>query len=163
MTSRINHPAPLSGSEGVVSSDAPTPETYLASIEEKRQATMITLARSLSDSLPDWSMVMKYGMLSWVAPNPDDATDPFVIVSLANQLRHISLYLMPIYMDESEFKRIQIGYERIGKKPNMGKSCLRFTQLGAIPLDEVLAMLREYTPEVYAHQRQQALERGSCS
>jgi hypothetical protein len=74
----------------------------------------------------------------------------------------MSLYLMPVYMSPALSEAVVEGYAAIGVKPNMGKSCLRFTKVERIPLDVILCLLRGMTREAYLNLRAEALGRGTC-
>jgi len=146
----------------MVSSEASTPEQYLAELEERRVGPMTALFEAISQAMPDWTPVMSYGMLSWSAPHPEGDDEPLIPVSLASQKRHMSLYLMPMYIDPAVKGAVLTGYERLGVKPNMGKSCLRFTRTDRMPLDEVLEVLRSCTPETYLAQSRWARANLTC-
>lgn len=150
------------GAQRMVSSQATTPEQYLSELEQRRVAPMTALFEAISKALPDWTPVMAYGMLSWSAPHPEGDDEPLIPVSLASQKRHMSLYLMPMYIDPAVKEAVLTGYERLGVKPNMGKSCLRFTRTDRIPLDEVLEVLRSCTPVAYLAQSRWAQTNLTC-
>lgn len=146
----------------MVSSDATSPDGYLAELEDERRAPMAHLFEAISEAMPAWVPTMHYGMLSWCLPDPSGGEEPLVPVSLASQKRHMSLYLMPVYMSPALCEAVVEGYAAIGVKPNMGKSCLRFTKVERIPLDVILDLLRGMTPEAYLNLRAEALARGTC-
>ena len=123
---------------------------------------MTHLFEAISDAMPGWVPSMHYGMLSWCLPDPEGGDEPLVPVSLASQKRHMSLYLMPVYMSPALSEAVVEGYAAIGVKPNMGKSCLRFTKVERIPLDVILGLLRGMTREAYLNLRAEALARGTC-
>jgi len=146
----------------MVSSQAATPEQYLAELEERRVGPMTELFAAISEAMPEWTPVMAYGMLSWSAPHPEGDDEPLIPVSLASQKRHMSLYLMPMYIDPAVKEVVLTGYERLGVKPNMGKSCLRFTRTDRMPLNEVLDVLGSCTPEAYLAQSRWAQDNLRC-
>ena len=146
----------------MVSSQAATPEQYLAELEERRVGPMTALFEAISEAMPEWTPVMAYGMLSWSAPHPEGEDEPLIAVSLASQKRHMSLYLMPMYIDPAVKEVVLTGYERLGVKPNMGKSCLRFTRTDRMPLNEVLDVLRNCTPSAYLAKSRWAQDNLSC-
>jgi hypothetical protein len=81
---------------------------------------------------------MQYGMISYVVPlerYPDTYNgQALAVASLANQKRHLSLYLMGAYGDEGTEAWLRERWPA-DKKLDMGKSCLRFNRLEDLPLD----------------------------
>ncbi|RJU91613.1 MAG: DUF1801 domain-containing protein [Candidatus Poseidoniales archaeon] len=146
----------------MVQSKAAHPAQYLAELDEKRRGPMTELFERISLAMPDWTPVMAYGMLSWSAPHPEDGEEPLIPVSLASQKRHMSLYFMPMYIDERVKTAVNAAYEVMGVKPNMGKSCLRFTRIDRMPLPTVLEVLRACTPATYLAQSRWAQDNMRC-
>ena len=76
---------------------------------------------------------MQYGMISYVVPLERFPTtyngQALAVASLANQKRHMALYLMGVYGDEDAAAWLQEPWAATGKKLDMGKSCLRFRRL----------------------------------
>ena len=62
------------------------------------------------------------------------------VASLANQKRHLSLYLMGVYGDEGVEAFLREHWPA-DKKLDMGKSCLRFKRLEDLPLDLIGAVI----------------------
>ena len=56
-------------------------------------------------------------------------------ISLASQKNYVLLYLMAIYADAELSEWFQAEYAKLGLKPNMGKSCVRFKKFEDVPLD----------------------------
>lgn len=81
---------------------------------------------------------MQYGMISYVIPlarYPDTYNgQPLTVASLANQKRHMALYLMGVYGDESAEAFLRERWPA-DQRLDMGKSCLRFRRLEELPLD----------------------------
>jgi hypothetical protein len=50
---------------------------------------------------------------------------------------------MSIYCDQTKLARILAGYEEIGRNPNMGKSCIRFTKVEHLPLKIIGELIAE--------------------
>ena len=55
--------------------------------------------------------------------------------ALASQKNYMSLYLMNIYSDEAVERWFVEQYRASGKRLDMGKACVRFKSLEALPLD----------------------------
>jgi hypothetical protein len=49
----------------------------------------------------------------------------------------MALYLMSVYSDSTLGAWFKAAYKAAGKKLDMGKSCVRFTSLDALPLDVI--------------------------
>jgi hypothetical protein len=126
---------------GVVQSDADTVERYLAELPDDRRAIVEAVRQVVLDHLPDgFEEVMQYGMISYVVPlerYPDTYNgQALAVVSLANQKRHLSLYLMGVYGDDGAEAFLREHWPA-DKQLDMGKSCLRFKRLEDLPLDLV--------------------------
>jgi hypothetical protein len=94
------------------------------------------------DNLPDgFEEGMQYGMISYVVPlerYPDTYNgQALAVASLANQKRHMAIYLMGVYGDEGSQDWLRERWAATGKKLDMGKSCLRFRKLDDLALDVV--------------------------
>ena len=151
----------------MVTSSATTPEQYLSELADDRRDVMLSLYEKINQALPDgYKSVMCYGMLSWVVPlektGPTYNGQPMAIISLASQKRNISLYLTPFYIDPVFKEKILTGYESISVKPNVGKSCIRFTKPDRIPLDLILQELAIWTPDYFIEKAEWARNNASC-
>lgn len=89
------------------------------------------------------------GMISWQVPfsilPKTYNNQPLSFGWLARQKNNFSLYLMCVYADENNKKLLEDGFRRIGKKPNMGKGCIRFKKLEDLPRDEIGQILQRCT------------------
>ncbi len=115
-------------------------DDYLAELPEARRADLAVVRRLVLDNLPDgFEEVMQYGMISYVVPlerYPDTYNgQPLALASLANQKRHMAIYLLGVYGDEGTRQWLRERWAASGKKLDMGKSCLRFTELDDLALD----------------------------
>ncbi|HET6949361.1 MAG TPA: DUF1801 domain-containing protein [Acidimicrobiales bacterium] len=123
-------------------SDAVTIEGYLAELPEDRREALSAVRQVVLDHLPaGFEEVMQFGMISYVVPlerYPDTYNgQPLTVASLANQKRHMAIYLVGVYGDESSQRWLRESWEATGKKLDMGKSCVRFRQLDDLALDVV--------------------------
>jgi hypothetical protein len=128
-----------------VQSDADTVERYLAGLPDDRRPIVEAVRQVVLDHLPDgFEEVMQYGMISYVVPlarYPDTYNgQALTVASLANQKRHLSLYLMGAYGDEGTEAWLRERWPA-DKKLDMGKSCLRFTRLEDLSLDLIGAVI----------------------
>ena len=122
--------------------EADTPETYINQLPESRQEPMRQLRQCILENLPDgFEEAMSYGMIGYVVPhsrypagyhcNPEL---PLPFLNIASQKNYIALYHSGIYADPKLRAWFVESYkERGGRKPDMGKSCIRFKKPEAIP------------------------------
>lgn len=125
-------------------SPAPTPAKYIASLPLERQKPVKKLRALFRKYLPkDFAEVMQYGMIGYVIPHTrypagyhTDTTQPLPFLHLASQKNYIAVYHMGIYaMPEIRDWFITEYTMATGKKPDMGKSCIRLKNIDAIPYD----------------------------
>ncbi|MBN1359098.1 MAG: DUF1801 domain-containing protein [Sedimentisphaerales bacterium] len=62
---------------------------------------------------------------------------PLMYAALAAQKQYNAIYLTNVYCDDTLRERLVAGFERAGKKLNMGKSCVRFKHASDLPLDTI--------------------------
>lgn len=123
-------------------SDADTVDGYLAELPDDRREALGAVRRVVVDHLPaGFQEVMQFGMISYVVPlerYPDTYNgQPLTLASLASQKRHMAIYLLGVYGDESCRNWLEARWAAAGKKLDMGKSCLRFRRLDDLALDVV--------------------------
>ncbi|HSI99944.1 MAG TPA: DUF1801 domain-containing protein [Patescibacteria group bacterium] len=131
----------------MVSSDARTPEEYLASLPEERRRVVSAVVDVVRAHLPPgFEEGMGYGMMGWYVPLDTFADtyngQPLPLAGIASQKRYVSLYLVHVYADPALEAWFRERWVATGKRLNMGKSCVRFTRLEDVPLDligEVIA------------------------
>ncbi|MET0627265.1 MAG: DUF1801 domain-containing protein [Acidimicrobiia bacterium] len=123
-------------------SEATTVEQYLAEVPDDRRTTIDAVRRAILTNLPDGFVEgMQHGMIAYYVPlerYPDTYNgEPLGVASLANQKRHLSLYLMGIYANDYDARWFKERWQATGKRLDMGKSCVRFRKLDDVPLDVV--------------------------
>jgi hypothetical protein len=126
----------------MVTSDAATPEEYLASLPPDRREAISAVRDVIRRNLPDgFEEGMQFGMIGYYVPLerfPDTYNGkPLGLAALASQKNHMALYLNNVYGDPKTERRFRERYAASGKKLDMGKSCVRFTRLDALPLDVI--------------------------
>ena len=117
---------------------------YIAQVPEERLEGINTLRETILKNLPTgFEECISYGMVGYVVPHsiyPSgyhcDPKLPLPFMSFANQKNFISFYHMGIYADPSimEWFTTEFG-KRSKAKLDMGKSCIRFKKVEAIPFD----------------------------
>lgn len=126
----------------MVSSAATTVEQYLAALPADRRAAIARVRDVVNANLPDgFQEGMQFGMISWFVPLERLADtyngQPASIAGLASQKQYMSLYLMTVYGDRPTEKWFRSAFAAAGKKLDMGKSCVRFKTIDALPLDVI--------------------------
>ena len=127
-------------------SDARSVPEYLAALPDDRRDAIEAVRNEILAHLPDgYEEGMQYGMIGYYVPlarYPDTYNgQPLSIAGLANQKRYMALYLMGVYADPGALEDFKAQWTATGNKLDMGKSCVRFTKLEAVPLAVVGATI----------------------
>lgn len=132
----------------------------MAELPPDRAEVVEHVRELVNASIPEgYEEGMLYGMITWMVPlevYPDTYNGkPLAYVSLAAQKNYYALYLMSVYADSDEERRLREQWQQRGTKLDMGRSCLRFKRLGdlhedlvagvigAVPRDRFVALARE--------------------
>jgi hypothetical protein len=127
-------------------SKAKTVEKYLAELPAERREAISAIRKTILDNLPKgYEETMVYGMIGYVVPHSIyaagyhcDPSQPLSYTCLASQKNYISLYLTCVYCDATGAGWFREAWTKAtGKKPNMGKSCVRVKSLADVPLEVV--------------------------
>ena len=148
----------------MVSSEAPTPDEYIASLPEDRRTAMEAVRRVVRANLPaGFEEGMQFGMIGWYVPLdrfPDTYNgQPLGLAGLASQKSYMSLYLNSVYGDRETEQWFKDRYAASGKALNMGKSCVRFRHLEDLPLDVIGETIARADLDAYVARYEEA--RGS--
>ena len=100
------------------------------------------MRRVIRGRLPDgYEEVVSKNMIVYQVPlqrYPDTYNGhPLWYVAIASEKSYLSLHLMPVYRNTALAGRLQEGFERAGKKLDMGKACLHFQKADDLALDVV--------------------------
>jgi hypothetical protein len=136
---------------GMARSNASTPAEYLDELPDDRRELVERVRSTILERLPDGLVeTVGFGMLTYVVPLARFADtyngEPLGAVALANQKNHIAVYLMGIYADDAQREWFVDAWKATGTRLDMGKSCVRFTQLD----DPALAVLGDAVARVSA-------------
>jgi hypothetical protein len=132
-------------------SKAATVDEYLAELPEDRRAAIKAIRKVILKNLDrQYEEGMQYGMIGYYVPHhvypPGyhcDPKQPLPFAGLASQKNHMSIYLMCVYDQGEQLKWFLDAWSRTGKKkPDMGKSCVRFKKLDDIALDVIGEAIR---------------------
>jgi Domain of unknown function (DU1801) len=123
-----------------VKSEAATVDEYLRELPEDRREAIAAVRSVILEHLPEGFVEgIQYGMIGYYVPLarfPDTYNgQPLSVAALASQKRYMSLYLMGVYGEASEWFRER--WTATGRKLDMGKSCVRFRRPDDLALDLV--------------------------
>lgn len=138
----------------MVSSAAPTVPQYLASLPPDRRKAMAAVRRVMNAHMPKgYREAMNWGMICWEIPlakYPDTHNGrPLSYVGLAAQKHHLSLYLVGIHLFPAQAMAVKDAFRDAGKRPHMGKGCIRFKHAEEIPLEAIGELIAEIPPARY--------------
>lgn len=130
----------------MVSTSITTATDYLASLPQDRREVISAVRELILRNLPEgYQETINWGMLSYEVPletYPDTYNKkPLSYVGLAAQKNYNSLYLMSVYQDPADYQELMEAFARMGVKPDMGKSCIRFKKLDQIPLEKIARLI----------------------
>ena len=121
-------------------SNAATVEEYLDELSEERREAVSAVRKVVLSNLPaGYVEIIDFGMIAYVVPlarYPKTYNGhPLSYAGISSEKNYVSVHLMNIYADVESQRWFLDSYKAAGKKPNMGKSCVRFKKLDDLPLD----------------------------
>ncbi len=119
-----------------------SPNDYLASLPEDVRTALSAVRKVILKNLPEgFEEVIQCGMIGYQIPlsrYPKTYNgQPLTLAGLASRKGHMTLHLMSIYGDSKLREWFESAYAATGKKLDLGKACVRFKSLDALPLDVV--------------------------
>jgi uncharacterized protein DUF1801 len=133
-------------------SAAKTPAEYLKSLPADRRAAIAAVRDVVNQHIPaGYQEAMNWGGITWEVPlsrfpkTPNG--QPLCYVSLAAHKHFCTLYLMGAYSNSAQYQALEQAFAKAGKKFDMGKSCLHFTQVQDLELEAIGKVIASYTPE----------------
>lgn len=136
--------------------EATTVEDYINQLPEDRQIAIKKLRQIILDNLPKgFEEGITYKMIGYYVPHsmyPNgyhcDPKLPLPFINVASQKNFIALYHMGIYAKQELLDWFIAEYPKHCKyKLDMGKSCIRFKKLNAIPYDLIAELVQKMTTE----------------
>ncbi|MDB4958142.1 MAG: hypothetical protein JWO36_5711 [Myxococcales bacterium] len=129
-------------------------DEYIDTLPEDRRIAIRTVRELVNSHIPaGYEEGMQYGMISWFVPFTTLAetynNQPLALVSLGSQKSHMALYMMSVYGDENLKAWFESAFKKAGKKLDMGKSCVRFKTLEALPLEVIGEALTRVSVDEY--------------
>ena len=149
-------------------SKAITPEAYIAEIPADRQKAFSKLRSVIKKNLPKgFKEAMTYGMIGYCVPHSKypagyhcDPKQPLPFMSIASQKNFIAVYHMGVYAMPELNKWFLKEYAKVStKKPDMGKSCLRFKKPEEIPFELIGELAAKITPDEWIRFYEKATKR----
>lgn len=142
-----------------MTSDAQTPQEYIASLPDDRRDFVQAIRKMVNDNLPKGFVeAMGYGMMGWAVPHslyPEgyqcDPTQPLSLAGMASQKGSVNFYLMGLYADPLMLAWFQKEWAvQTTARLDMGKSCIRFKRLEQVPLKLIgeLMTIREFVTQL---------------
>ena len=127
-----------------------TVDDYLSSLPEERREVLQTVRQAILQNLPQgYEEGIQYGMIAYYVPHQiypagyhADPRQPVPFAGLASQKNHMAIYLMSVYADPELEGWFRAAWTNAGKRLDMGKSCVRFKKLDAVPLDVIAETVR---------------------
>jgi len=121
-------------------SEATTVDQYIAELPDDRRAAIETVRDTIAANLaPGFEEAMNWGMITYQVPLstfPETYNKkPLMYAALASEKNYMVVHLMSLYVRVDLKTKFEAAYKEAGKKLNMGKSCVRFKKLEALPLD----------------------------
>ena len=124
-------------------SEADNPKDYLAALPPERREVVGRLHDIIQRNLQGgFETGMGYGMLSYHVPlkrypqgyhcNPEL---PVPFMNLASQKNYVAVYHSALYMKDLDAWFREAHQRECGRKADMGKCCIRFKRMDAVPYD----------------------------
>jgi hypothetical protein len=130
-------------------SPAPTLPAFLAGLPLDRRSHVKRIRTALRRSIPaGYEEVIVKNMLVYQVPfevySDTYNGHPLWYVALASEKSYLSLHLMPIYGSKELADRLVQAFRAIGKKPDMGKACIRFQSTDDLPLEVIEEIVAKF-------------------
>ncbi len=138
----------------MVSSAAKTIDAYLAELPPERRAVIAAMRDRVNAHLPPgYEETMNWGMITWQIPLARYPItynkQPLAYVALAAQKNNYALYLSGVYAEGEQERKLRAEAAALGKKLDMGKSCVRFRNIEDLPLDAIGELIASMSVEAY--------------
>ncbi|MBO0477549.1 DUF1801 domain-containing protein [Vagococcus sp. DIV0080] len=131
-------------------------EEYIQGIDENRQVAFNKLVEVVRENIPEgFEEVFQYGMITYAVPLDvfpegylNRVDEPLPFISLGAQKRHLALYHLGIMGNKELLQWFQEEYAKVvPTKLNMGKSCIRMTNVKHIPYELIGELVSKMSME----------------
>ena len=145
-----------------------TPDEILQTLSPERQAPTKALRDTINAHLPPgFEESVGSGMIGWNVPLSTFPAGyhctpgkPLPFVAIASQKNFIAIYHMGIYAKPELLQWFTDEWPKHVKgKLDMGKSCIRFKKVDAIPLDLIGQLMEKMTPDEWVEVYESNLRR----
>lgn len=152
-----------------MTSNARTIDDYLAQLPEERREVIQKLRDTIQKHLPPgFSEEISYGMIGYCVPHSTypagyhcDPKLPLPFLSIASQKNFVAIYHMGLYSDPKLLEWFVNEYPKHSKtKLDMGKSCIRFKKMDAIPYELIGELCEKMTVGDWITRYETALRGG---
>lgn len=138
----------------MVSSAAASVKQYLDELPPERRAVVARVRAAMRKAMPKgYEEAMNWGAICYQIPlerYPDTYNgQPLAFVGIAAQKNNYGLYLMGLYGDAGREATLKAAFDAIGRKPDMGKACVRFRKLEDVPLEAIAKWVSTVSVEDY--------------
>lgn len=143
-------------------------QAYIDEVSEDRKEAFLELYETVRTHIPKgFEEQLSYGSIGFVVPKSIYPQGyhctpelPLPFVSIASQKSHIALYHMGIYMMPDVLDWFVAEYPKHSKyKLDMGKSCIRFKRMNAIPYGLIAELMHKITVDVYVNQYEKIIKK----
>ncbi len=133
---------------------AATVSAYLSALAPDERADIARVRTVIRKNLPKgYQEAVQWGMICYTIPlsrySDTYNGQALCYAALAAQKNYHSVYLMNVYGDRDTEKWFRARYKASGRKPNMGKSCVRFRHADDLPLDLIGEAIARTSVEDY--------------
>jgi hypothetical protein len=145
-------------------SKAATVDDYLAELPPERRVVVSAVRDVVRKNLPKgYTETMNWGMISYELPlsrYPNTYNgQPLSYAALAAQKNYFALYLPLVYQDAEQEARLRKGFEKAGKKLDIGKSCVRFKRVEDLELGAIAKVIASTPPDKFIQRYEEARRR----
>src|SRR5437867_9407474 len=133
-------------------SQAPSVDAYLDELPADRRESIAIVRDVIRRNLPaGYAESVNWGMISYEIPlsvySSTYNKQPLAYLALAAQKSYNAIYMMRVYGDKQQEKKLRDAFKKAGKKCDMGKSCIRFKSADDLPLNTIGELVASTTPK----------------
>ena len=148
-----------------------TVDAYLAGLSVERREALQEVRQTILGNLPKgYEEGIQYGMIGYYVPHKlypsgyhADPQQPVPFAGLASQKNHMAIYLMAVYGDPDLERWFRDAWSKTGKRLDMGKSCVRFKKIDAVPLEVIAETFRRVALSDFIEQYESNLSTTSMA